>query len=148
MRVPTVRVKDDASPDGYKVINLSDLGDHHELWGEQDQGDHLPAVTAAAEARIAARCFERVMARRWMITLEEWRWLPASERMQRLIDAEAEIERASSPDNAPNRSEEPLRVGKGPGGRFYVKRGRDTITGPFDTEDAANVSLEERRAQP
>ena len=30
-----------------------------------------------------------------------------------------------------------LIVGKGPRGKFYVKRGKEIITGPFDTEDDA-----------
>lgn len=32
---PTVKVKSDASPDGYIVINESDLTDQHELWDEK-----------------------------------------------------------------------------------------------------------------
>lgn len=32
MRCPTVRIKDDRSPDGYIVINESDLTDKHELF--------------------------------------------------------------------------------------------------------------------
>jgi len=31
-----------------------------------------------------------------------------------------------------------LAVGKGPGGRFYVKRGKEIISGPYGTEDEAN----------
>ena len=35
----------------------------------------------------------------------------------------------------------PLSVGKGPGGRWYVKRGREIVTGPFPTEAAAKAAV-------
>ncbi|MCC0013676.1 MAG: hypothetical protein H6877_10200 [Rhodobiaceae bacterium] len=30
-----------------------------------------------------------------------------------------------------------LTAGKGPGGRWYVKRGKEIVTGPFETQEAA-----------
>ena len=32
-----------------------------------------------------------------------------------------------------------LTVGKGPRGKFYVKRGKDIVSGPYDTEDEAKA---------
>lgn len=37
-------------------------------------------------------------------------------------------------------------VGKGPGGRWFVKRGKEIITGPFATEDEAKAALEKQPA--
>lgn len=34
-----------------------------------------------------------------------------------------------------------LSVGKGPGGRFYVKRGKEIVTGPYASEDEAREAL-------
>ena len=34
----------------------------------------------------------------------------------------------------------PLTTGKGPGGRWYVKRGREIVTGPFKTEAEAEAA--------
>lgn len=32
-----------------------------------------------------------------------------------------------------------LTVGKGPRGKFYVKRGREIVSGPYETEDEAKA---------
>jgi hypothetical protein len=32
-----------------------------------------------------------------------------------------------------------LRVGKGPRGKFYVKRGKEILSGPFETEEEAKA---------
>lgn len=32
-----------------------------------------------------------------------------------------------------------LHVGKGPRGKFYVKRGKEIVSGPYETEDAAKA---------
>jgi hypothetical protein len=34
-----------------------------------------------------------------------------------------------------------LSVGKGPGGRFYVKRGKEIVTGPYASEEDARAAL-------
>ena len=34
------------------------------------------------------------------------------------------------------------RAAKGPGGRWYVKRGKDVISGPYGSEDEANAAAE------
>lgn len=49
MRCPTVKVKDDRSPQGFVVINESDLTDDHELYLIEEDGlavDEKPAVQA------------------------------------------------------------------------------------------------------
>lgn len=40
----------------------------------------------------------------------------------------------------PVKSVAELSVGKGPRGRWYVKRGKEIITGPFDTEAGAEAA--------
>lgn len=40
-----------------------------------------------------------------------------------------------------------LQVGKGPGGKFYVKKGREPIAGPFDTQDEAKAKQAELEAE-
>lgn len=73
--LPTIRVVNPAAPDGFVIINASDLRDDHELWRE--------------------------------------------------------------PEAMPMAVDVPLTVGKGPRGAFYVKRGREIVAGPFDSEEAA-----------
>lgn len=34
-----------------------------------------------------------------------------------------------------------LTAGKGPGGRWYVKRGKEIVTGPFETQEAAEAAI-------
>lgn len=76
--LPTVRVVNPAAPDGFVIINETDLRDDHELWREPEPAEAMPMA----------------------------------------LDV-------------------PLTVGKGPRGAFYVKRGRETVAGPFDSEEAA-----------
>lgn len=54
-------------------------------------------------------------------------------------DIPADIERPASKVAyvGPASSAGDLIVGKGPRGKFYVKRGKEIITGPFDSEDDA-----------
>lgn len=40
-----------------------------------------------------------------------------------------------------------LAVGKGPGGRFYVKRGKEIVTGPYATADEAEAALAKEAAE-
>jgi hypothetical protein len=54
MRVPTVRVKNDSSPDGFVVINESDLSLNHQLWPEQ--GEAFERSAPQTEAAVALRC--------------------------------------------------------------------------------------------
>lgn len=35
-----------------------------------------------------------------------------------------------------------LRAAKGPGGRWFVKRGKETVAGPFATEDEARAAAD------
>lgn len=39
-----------------------------------------------------------------------------------------------------------LAVGKGPGGRFYVKRGKEIVTGPYATAGEAEAALAKEAA--
>lgn len=39
--------------------------------------------------------------------------------------------------------ESELRVGKGPRGAWYVKRGKENVAGPFETEDEAVAAMGE-----
>jgi hypothetical protein len=51
------------------------------------------------------------------------------------------------PPSAPGATEpECFTVGKGPRGKFYVKRGKEIITGPFETEAEANSAAEREKA--
>lgn len=45
MRLATVRVRDDYAPQGFKIINESDLNEFHLLW--PDQSDDAPAANEA-----------------------------------------------------------------------------------------------------
>jgi len=38
-----------------------------------------------------------------------------------------------------------LTVGKGPRGKFYTKRGKELVDGPFETEDEAKAALPEEK---
>ena len=52
---------------------------------------------------------------------------------------EAQHELWTDPD-APDEPEA-LHVGKGPGGRFYLKRGKERVSGPYDDQEAADAAL-------
>lgn len=40
-----------------------------------------------------------------------------------------------------------LHIGKGPRGRLYVKRDKERIAGPFETQDEADAALEAEKAR-
>lgn len=46
----------------------------------------------------------------------------------------------NQPPDAGN-NEVPLEAKKGPGGRWYLKRGKDIYSGPFESEQAATAAL-------
>lgn len=68
------------------------------------------------------------------------------ERLGRLFGIEASVAPAPKPV-AQVRVEKDksaaadLNAGKGPGGRWYVKRGKEIVTGPFETQEAAEAAI-------
>lgn len=52
------------------------------------------------------------------------------------------------PPPPPEEDPEPLRVGKGPGGRWYVMRGDDRVSKGYGTADDAQAGLVEMKGQP
>lgn len=58
----------------------------------------------------------------------------------RIVDA-AFAPTGWAPQNAPSpATDDALTVGRGPRGRWYVKRGREIVTGPFETEVEAETA--------
>lgn len=55
------------------------------------------------------------------------------------LDAPFEVDVATNEETPSH--DAPLRVAKGPRGKFYVKRGTSHIEGPFDTEEEAEAAL-------
>ncbi|MCP1550705.1 MULTISPECIES: hypothetical protein [Methylorubrum] len=53
---------------------------------------------------------------------------------------------ADDPSPPPEEDPEPLRVGKGPGGRWYVMRGDDRVSKGFANEAEAQAAIDEARA--
>lgn len=52
------------------------------------------------------------------------------------------------PPPPPKEDPEPLRVGKGPGGRWYVMRGDDRVSKGYGTAEGAQIALDEMKGQP
>lgn len=62
-----------------------------------------------------------------------------------------EAKQEQEPEQGPNSEEDqpsgagnnevPLEAKKGPGGRWYLKRGKDIYSGPFESEQAAKDAL-------
>lgn len=156
--VPTVRVVDPNDPDDFIVINRSDLGPRHKLWGTPPADLVIPdADTAAAEkAALAERMVATLMAGHLGTTVDEWSALGIGEQIGHMRDAERMIAEANAGVSPPSPAASPARdpldhdgdgrkggslpgltVGKGPGGRWFVKRGREIVTGPFASEAEA-----------
>jgi hypothetical protein len=89
MRVPTVRVKNDGSPDGFVVINETDLSPSHELWPEQ--GEAFERSAPQTEAAVALRCMAAILSRHSGKSLAEWMAQPGVARLEQLQAAEVEI---------------------------------------------------------
>lgn len=73
---------------------------------------------------------------------------PSDAEMARRAEIQAirnrHYERVAAGEAAPandegKRETEGLTVGKGPRGKFYVKRGKDIVSGPYETEDEAKA---------
>jgi len=66
--------------------------------------------------------------------------LASFNRMRRL---QAEALNSTSPTEAGKQTDDetPLKVGKGPGGKFYVKQGKVNLKGPFATEEEAEAAM-------
>lgn len=66
--------------------------------------------------------------------------LASFNRMRRL---QAEALNSTSPAEAGKQTDDetPLKVGKGPGGKFYVKQGKVNLKGPFATEEEAEAAM-------
>jgi hypothetical protein len=89
MRVPTIRVVSEASPDGFVVINESDLSPNHQLWPEQ--GEAFERSAPQTEAAVALRCMAVILSRRSGKSLDEWMAQPGVARVEQLQAAEVEI---------------------------------------------------------
>jgi hypothetical protein len=94
MRVPTVRVKSETSPDGFVVINESDLCRDHELWPEQ--GEAFERSAPETEAAVAFRCMAHLLSARTGKTVEQWLAQPGVARLEQMQAAEAEIKNAAA----------------------------------------------------
>lgn len=94
MRVATVRVKDDQSPGGFKIINESDFTADHELHPEQDE--HFERGQAETEQAVALRCMAHVIGLRQGKTSAEWFAQPGVTRLEQLQAAEIEIRGAAT----------------------------------------------------
>lgn len=136
MRLRTVRVVHPGDPSKFMTINESDLADEHELWPDQIDQDDVPGAQAEPdEASVALRCMGKLVAQKEGISFASWLAQPAADRLAKLAEAEREI------DEAMSRREMP-RVTKGPGGKWFVKRGKETVAGGFDTEAEAQAALD------
>ena len=104
-RIPTVRVKNPASPDSYMVINQSDLNlSIHELWPEQAHDYVEPAPVAPVddlEATTAKRIFGKLMARQLGMSPEKWSELTAQERADYMLAEEANVDKIAAPLTPP-----------------------------------------------
>jgi hypothetical protein len=94
MRVPTVRVKSDSSPNGFVVINESDLTPTHELWPEQ--GEAFERSAPQTEQAVAFRCMAHLVSARNDKTIEQWLAQPGVARLEQLQAAEAEIKSSAA----------------------------------------------------
>ena len=146
------------------IINRSDLTEGHDLWSDQEVGFDPEEFSAKAKRRdfsvvlghairakqilthnqcdfglvrdrfaiIAVRMTEHAMAIKQGLSYAEYCDLPEDEKVSALLDLEDDFH-----EHIAKQSKE-LTVGKGPGGRWFVKRGRDRVAGGFDTEAQAS----------
>jgi hypothetical protein len=89
MRVPTVRIRSDVAPDGFMVINETDLSPDHELWHEQ--GEAFERSSPETEQTVALRCMANLVAARKGMSVANWLAQPGVARLEQLQAAEAEI---------------------------------------------------------
>lgn len=124
--LPTVKIANDDAPGGFVIINESDLCDHHRVW----MNGEAPLTTAPP----------------WDLVLVEGAVGPNSGSGGGSTlppPYEIEIGAQPSPGYKPVEHAEPLRVAKGPRGKFFVKRGKETLTIGFDNEqDACDQLIE------
>jgi len=168
--VPTVRVVNQSEPDNYIVINYSDLRSHHELWPEQAEDfqreTSQPAKVATEysneELVASMRILSKLMAQKLMISVDQWNGMQPAQRIaemqagERQIDAYDITQRrlAQDPDaNIQNAQQsglkppEPLAIGRGPGGKIYIMRGKDPFSGPYANRAEADAALKTEQEQ-
>ncbi|MDZ5448946.1 hypothetical protein [Labrys sp. ZIDIC5] len=131
----TIKVKPWGEGQGeFVVINVDDLTEGHEVISEDGTVDPAVEKRALSDSIIA-----KIFARRAGISLDAWYALPIEEHIDQLRKAEIEIDGAAPVDEI----QDALRVAKGPGGRLYLKRGKETVGGPFENEEAAQAAMQE-----
>ncbi|MFC2248744.1 hypothetical protein ACETRX_03880 [Labrys portucalensis] len=128
----TIKVKPWGEGQGeFVVINVDDLTESHEVI----LGDGT--VDPAVEKRtLSDSIIAKIFARRAGISLDDWYALPVAEQIDQLRKAELEIDAASTGGD-----DQGIRIAKGPGGRLYLKRGKETVSGPFENEEAAQAAM-------
>ncbi|MBB6306227.1 hypothetical protein [Xanthobacter tagetidis] len=148
--LPTVRVVNPAAPGEYKIINEADLKPHHVLWSE---GAGAPPAAAGNDAPAEPAG-------------QDQKGDPADKPADGAPADPAAAEKAPhdappSPPAPPAAPRDPLdhdgdgrkggsaplaTAGKGPGGRWYVKRAKEIVSGPYPDETAAQAAAEKENA--
>lgn len=128
--LPTVRVVNPAAPGEFKIINASDMKPHHVLWSDGaaetppaalgDDQTHNPSDKADDDAPAA---------------------LPASPSVPQSPPAPRDPLDHDG-DGRKGGSLPHVKAGKGPGGRWYVKQGKEIVSGPYPDEGAALAAAE------
>lgn len=143
--LPTVRVANPRDPSAFMIINQDDLTADHEIWPEQEDGFVLayPPIERMdpGERDVCAQVGEVLIARSFGWSVQQWRNLPAAERMELLGDILRSDARLREDEIAVTAAPSNLSVTKGAFGRFYVKRGSEKLSQGFATEQAANDEL-------
>lgn len=119
--LPTVRVVNPAAPGEFKIINEADLKPHHVLWSE---GAGAPPAAEKAPAAPPANPLPPSP--------------PAPAVPRDPLDHDGDGRKGGSLPLAT--------AGKGPGGRWYVKRAKEIVSGPYPDESAAQAAAEKENA--
>lgn len=157
MRLPTVRVVNPSQPDSYVIINESDfVQGKHQLYDSPPLNRHAGAAVAreatehfVAEIKQNPLVAELTQAtENTEITPREAQPVGAS-RIAGADDLRGSYqyggERGEGPLEFVPHTLDDLRVAKGPGGKWYVWRGKQIVSGRLDSEDAALDALQNMR---
>lgn len=143
MRVPTVRIVHPSDLSSFVTINQADLTPAHDLWPDQAEGYeplHTPAAFLDRALRDAAAslCL-RMLAFKRRAAGEPFAELAPAEQMAIVREMDGELDRAIADfdEGQQPQADSTVRITKGPRGRWYVKRGADTVAGPFEAEAQA-----------
>ena len=137
--LPTVRVVNPAAPDGYMIINASELRNGHKIWTDDMAGQSVLPAGKADSARDAKVADSAASAGKVELAGDGGNGsLEVSENSGSVEVFDASGRPAESAD---------LRVGKGPRGKYYVLLGKERVEGPFETEEDAQKAIDGRSAQ-